>query len=50
MNEYMKKVLVVEDEQDLSDLLGNYLTNEGYEVSKAGDGVEALSLFSKIYF
>ena len=47
MNEYMKKVLVVEDEQDLSDLLGNYLTNEGYEVSKAGDGVEALSLFSR---
>ena len=43
----MKKILIVEDEQDLRDLLDNYLTNEGYEVSKAGDGVEALSLFSK---
>ena len=43
----MKKILIVEDEQDLRDLLGNYLANEGYEVSKAGDGVEAISLFSK---
>ena len=43
----MKNVLIVEDEQDLRDLLGNYLTNEGYEVSKACDGVEAISLFSK---
>ena len=43
----MKKILIVEDEQDLRDLLDNYLTNEGYEVSQAGDGVEALSLFSK---
>lgn len=43
----MKKILIVDDEQDLRDLLDNYLTNEGYEVSKAGDGVEALSLFSK---
>ena len=43
----MKKVLIVEDEQDLIDLLDNYLTNEGYEVSKAGDGVEALAMFSK---
>lgn len=43
----MRKILIVEDEQDLRDLLDNYLTNEGYEVSKAGDGVEALSLFSK---
>lgn len=46
----MKKILIVEDEQDLRDLLGNYLTNEGYEVSKAGDGVEAISLFSKYAF
>ncbi len=43
----MKKILIVEDEQDLRDLLDNYLTNEGYEVSKACDGVEALSLFAK---
>lgn len=43
----MKKILIVEDEQDLRELLGNYLTNEGYEVSKAGDGVEAVSLFSQ---
>lgn len=43
----MKKILIVEDEQEIRELLSNYLTNEGYEVSMAGDGVEAISLFSK---
>jgi two-component system response regulator VanR len=43
----MKKILIVEDEQDIRDLLHSYLTNEGYEVSTAADGVEAISLFSK---
>ena len=45
-NDHMKKILVVEDEQDLRELLGNYLSHEGYEVSAARDGVEAISLFS----
>ena len=43
----MKKILIVEDEQDLRDLLGNYLIHEGYEVLKAADGVEAISLFTE---
>ena len=43
----MKKILVVEDEPDIRELLGNYLSNEGYTVCLAEDGVEAISLFSK---
>ena len=36
------KILVVDDEVDIVDFIGDYLTGEGYEVSKAYDGVEAL--------
>ncbi|MBR3033557.1 MAG: response regulator transcription factor [Clostridiales bacterium] len=43
----MKKILVVEDEPDIRELLGNYLKNEGYAVVSAEDGVEAISVFSK---
>lgn len=42
----MKKILVVEDEPEIRELLGNYLRHEGYETVLAGDGVEALSVFS----
>jgi len=35
-------VLIVEDEKEIADLLEVYLTNEGYEVHKAGTGKEAL--------
>ena len=43
----MKKILVTEDEPEIRELLSNYLTHEGYEVSLAEDGVEAVSVFSK---
>ncbi len=43
---YDKKLLVVEDEPEIRDILKNYLTNEGYEVVLASDGVEAISLFA----
>jgi len=43
----MKKILVTEDEPEIRELLSNYLTHEGYEVSLAEDGVEAVSIFSK---
>ena len=46
----MKKILVVEDEPDIRELLVNYLKNEGYEVASAEDGVTALALFSKSPF
>ena len=46
-NESMKKILVVEDEPDIRELLGNYLRNEGYDVAAAEDGVTAIALFAK---
>ena len=40
----MTRVLVVEDEATLRDTLAYHLAQEGYEVSKSGDGAEALEL------
>ena len=36
------KILVVDDEVDIVEFIEDYLTEEGYEVIKAYDGVEAL--------
>lgn len=41
----MKRILVVEDEPDIQELLANYLRNDGYEVILSGDGIEALDQF-----
>ena len=38
----MKKVLIVEDERDIVDVLKTALENEGFEVSSALDGGEGL--------
>lgn len=38
-------ILVVEDEEEIQRLLRNFLENEGYRVSVAADGVEAVSMF-----
>ena len=38
----MKKILLVEDEEILLDLLQKKLTKEGYEISVARDGEEGL--------
>ena len=46
----MKKILVVEDEPDIRELLASYLRNEGYDVAAAEDGVAALSCFSEDKF
>ena len=42
----MQKILVVEDDFDIQELLQNFLQEAGYEVATANDGIEALSLFS----
>jgi len=39
------KVLIVEDEKRIVDLIRLYLEREGYAISVASDGMEALSLF-----
>ena len=42
------KILIVDDDSNICDLLKMYLENEGYGVKIANDGVEGLSYF-KIY-
>ena len=39
----MQKILVVEDDIDIQDILKNHLIDAGYEVVIAGDGVEAIA-------
>ncbi len=43
----MKKILIVEDEDLLLNLLQNKLTQEGYKVSVARDGIEGLEKIKK---
>ena len=39
----MATILVVDDEQDIRELVGLYIKNEGYQVYKVADGREALN-------
>ena len=41
------RVLIVEDDTEIRDGIEIYLRNQGYEVSKAGDGVEGLEVIQK---
>lgn len=43
----MQKILIVEDEPDIQELLAAYLKDAGYDVETAEDGVEALARFQK---
>ena len=43
----MQSILVVEDDQDIQELLQEFLKEAGYDVMVAGDGVEAMELFAK---
>ena len=44
----MKKILLVEDEEIMINLLQRKLTKEGYEVSVARDGEEGLKLMREV--
>lgn len=44
------KVLVVEDQKEISDIVSKYLMKEGYQVVIANNGLEALEYFSKQEF
>ena len=46
----MQKILIVEDDLDIQDLLENFLQEVGYETAIARDGMEAISLFSSAHF
>jgi len=41
-----RKVLIVDDERSLLDVLGQYLQDEGFDVIRASDGLTAVELFS----
>lgn len=43
----MYKVLLVDDEQSVLDSIGDVLTDNGYDVVKAGNGTQALELLAK---
>lgn len=42
-----RKILIVEDEDILREIVKDYLLNDGYEVLEATDGKEALSIFEE---
>lgn len=46
----MQKILVVEDDFDIQELLQNFLQEAGYEVITVNDGVEAIAVFSDRQF
>lgn len=43
-----EKILVVDDDTNICELLRLYLTKEGYQVTTAGDGEEGLEKFNQI--
>lgn len=45
----MKKILVVEDEKRINDVIVKYLEAEGYKVDSVYDGQQALEAFNKSY-
>jgi two-component system, response regulator, stage 0 sporulation protein F len=47
LNTDMKKILVIEDDTRLQKLLTDELSDEGYEITVAGDGKEALNLLKE---
>ena len=45
--DYVQKILVVEDDLSIQALLHDFIQEAGYDVTLAGDGVEAIVAFSK---
>jgi len=45
MNENMKKILCVDDEELIRQVVGDYLEDMGYKVERAANGKEALRIF-----
>ena len=43
---FMQKILVVEDDRDIQELLQEFLKEAGYMIDVAVDGVEAITMFN----
>ena len=46
-NLIMSKILIVDDEKRIRDMIGKYASHEGYEVELASDGKQAIELYKK---
>ena len=46
----MVRILLVEDEFDICELISLHLSNEGYEVLSTDNGISAIELFGKREF
>ncbi len=44
------KILIVDDEREIADLIGVYMNNEGYETVKCHNGAQALEIIRKDAF
>lgn len=42
-----RRILIVDDDREIADLINIYVTNEGFETGKAHDGEEALRMFEE---
>ncbi len=43
----MRKILVVDDEPQIVDVVGKFLSREGFQIDKAYNGLEALDVIKK---
>ena len=43
-----KKVLVIDDEKSIRDIIGEYLTEEGFDFVEAPDGIRGLEIFRSV--
>ncbi len=50
MNEETIKILAVDDEEDIRDVVKSYFERKGYDVSVAADGKEALDMIASKHF
>ncbi|MBC7357427.1 Response regulator receiver domain-containing protein [Desulfacinum infernum DSM 9756] len=46
----MKRILIIEDDEGLRDLLENFLEETGYQVVKAADGLEGMDAIEREQF
>ena len=45
-----KRILIVDDDYDIRNILSRYLLIQGFEVETADNGLEALEIFTEMYF
>ena len=45
-----KRILIIEDEREIQDILKELLMDAGYEATAASDGLEGITLFQKRKF